>query len=206
MSDTRNQEAFRGAFAPNWILRVVFETFSSEPLQIETPLISVTLVFQTPQSATAWSRLAPEVRSEAAVSVRLATCPEINRGGIYKAAGSRPAPLSSPHHAPACVRACLWVIVRGGYVRLIPRSRISGLVRLENKLTLLTLINLEPLLLALPVQPTQQTEAELRRLSRPHFHSGADLNLNVLGLWWHHRGGVKYIRMRKYQAEKFIYI
>lgn len=47
-------------------------------------------------------------------------------------------------------------------MRLIPCSRIVGLPRLENKLTLLTLINLKPLLLSLSLT-SAQTPTEGRK-------------------------------------------
>lgn len=84
-------ESGSSGFAPNWILLVVFEAFSSELLQTETTLISVTLVFFSfliPQISRVWSGSAPEVWSEAALTIRLTTCLEINRGDIHKAVGS----------------------------------------------------------------------------------------------------------------------
>lgn len=68
-------------------------------------------------------------------------------------------------------------------MRLIPCSRIVGLLRLENKLTLLTLINLKPLLLSLgsAQTPTEGRKTEASPLSRPHLSNGADLNLPTEG-------------------------
>lgn len=66
-----------------------------------------------------------------------------------------------------CVSVCLWDLIVHlcatvrGYMRLIPCSRIVGLLGLENKLTLLTLINLKPLLLS---PSSTQREGKLRRL------------------------------------------
>lgn len=69
------------------------------------------------------------------------------------------------------------------YMRLIPRSRIVGLPGLENKLTLLTLINLKACLLShsSTQTPTEGRKTEASPLSRPHFSNGADLNLPTEG-------------------------
>lgn len=68
-------------------------------------------------------------------------------------------------------------------MRLIPCSRIVGLLGLENKLTLLTLINLKPVLLSLSStqKPTEERKTEASFLSRLHFSNAAVLNLPTEG-------------------------
>lgn len=96
----KKPQSVSSGFAPNWILLVVFEAFflGASPDWNDADLRDPRFLFfvfkshRLPECGAWRSRSAPEVWSEAALTIRVTTCLEINRGDIYKAVGSSSVP------------------------------------------------------------------------------------------------------------------